>query len=225
MKEIIRFLEDLSLHNERSWFNDNKSRYLECKARFDEFAEELIAGIRLFDCSIGALAAKDCTYRIYRDTRFTKDKTPYKTHFGAFVVPQGKKSGFSGYYFQVGANEKGYPGGCMLAVGDYCCELKALKILREDIANDDEGLFLGSIGNARGFCVDFEGARKKVPAGFPADQPCSDYLCLRRFCLVKEPGKEYMLAPDLLERALEDFRCAKPFLDFVNRAVAYAKET
>lgn len=199
----------------------NKSEYLACKSRFEEFTERLIAGIREFDDSIGPLTAKDCTYRIYRDTRFSQDKTPYKTHMGCFIVPGGKKSGYSGYYLQVGANEEGFPGGCMLATGDYCCDPKVLKVLREDIMTDDDGLFPAALAEAKGFTLDFEGALKRVPRGFPQDKPYSDWLRLKSFCLLNSPGQQFMLRPDLLEQALKAFRTTTPFLRFINRAVEY----
>lgn len=235
MQKIIDFLSELQVNNNREWFNAHKSQYLEAKALFDEFTEKLIAGIREFDEQIGALTVKDCTYRIYRDVRFSEDKSPYKIHFGAFICPKGRKSGYSGYYFQIGANDKGYPGGCMLATGNYFCEPKALKILREDISLDDDNLFANALKEAcertpaetargaKGFVLDYEGALKRVPNGFPADQPYSDWLRLKNFCLVKEPGIDYMIQPNLLERTLADFRTTMPFLHFVNRAIEYAK--
>lgn len=110
-------MQDLSEHNDRSWFEANKDRYRDAKARVDLLAEELIAAIRTFDDSIGPLSAKDCTWRIYRDTRFSHDKRPYKTQIGVYVAPGGKKSGYSGYYFQIGAPDAGH----MLAAGNYFC--------------------------------------------------------------------------------------------------------
>lgn len=224
MQKIISFLTALQAHNNREWFNDHKSWYVECKEMFDEFTTRFIAGIREFDDSIGPLTVKDCTYRIYRDTRFSADKTPYKTHFGAFVVPGGKKSGFSGYYLQIGANDKGYPGGCMLASGDYCCDTKVLRILREDISGDNGRQFAAALEAADGFHLDYEGALKRVPNGFPADKPYSDWLRLKNFCLLKEPGREYMLRDDMLERALADFRTTMPFLNLINNAVAFVRD-
>ena len=98
MKEIIDFLARLEKNNNREWFQAHKSEYLSVQEEFNIFTEKLIAGIAEFDNTINGLTAKDCTYRIYRDTRFSPDKRPYKCHLGAFVCPQGKKSGFSGYY-------------------------------------------------------------------------------------------------------------------------------
>ena len=84
----------------------------------------------IFSSSVKGLKVKDCTYRIYRDVRFSKDKSPYKTHMGCYICRGGKKSGYSGYYFHVATEQSDvYPSGHMLAVGDYCMEPKALKIL------------------------------------------------------------------------------------------------
>ena len=117
MKEVLEFLQDLSEHNDRLWFEANKDQYRAAKARVDRLAVELIDAIRGFDDSIGLLSPNDCTWRIYRDTRFSKDKRPYKTQMGVYVAPGGKKSGFSGYYFQIGAHDAGH----MLATGNYFC--------------------------------------------------------------------------------------------------------
>ena len=104
MKEIIEFLSRLEKNNNREWFHEHKSDYLAAQEKFNGFTEKLIAGIAGFDESVSGLTAKECTYRIYRDTRLSPDKRPYKCHMGAFICPGGKKSGFSGYYFQIGRN-------------------------------------------------------------------------------------------------------------------------
>ena len=93
MKTIIDYLSKLESNNNREWFNSHKSEYLDSKKQFDELVESIIREIRKFDDSIGLLTAADCTYRIYRDTRFSQDKSPYKTHLGAYIAPGGKKSG------------------------------------------------------------------------------------------------------------------------------------
>ena len=114
MKETLQFLRDLSKNNNKNWFDANKDRYLAAKATVEALAGELLSGIRSFDDTVGPLSPKDCTYRIYRDLRFSKDKTPYKTHMGLYINRGGKKSGYSGYYFHVGA--KSY--GNMVAIGE-----------------------------------------------------------------------------------------------------------
>ncbi|MBP3257987.1 MAG: DUF2461 domain-containing protein [Bacteroidales bacterium] len=101
MKDTLKFLTDLSRNNNKEWFDANKSRYLEAKSKVEAITGDVLAGIRSFDDTIGPLSPKDCTYRIYRDQRFSKDKTPYKTHMGVYINRGGKKSGYSGYYFRV----------------------------------------------------------------------------------------------------------------------------
>ena len=131
MKQVIDFLTQLERNNNREWFNAHKEEYRAAQQRFDKLAEQVIIGISTFDQSVAGLTAKDCTYRIYRDTRFSADKSPYKCHMGAFICPEGKKSGYAGYYLQVGPHEDGYPCGNMLAAGHYTFEPQVLRIIRE----------------------------------------------------------------------------------------------
>ena len=103
MEQIYDFLKQLAANNNREWFNANKAHYLEVQAKFNKFAEELIEAISQWDEDIAAsnLTVKDCTYRIYRDTRFSKNKAPYKTHMGVFICKGGKKAPYAGYYFHI----------------------------------------------------------------------------------------------------------------------------
>ena len=224
MKEVIAYLNDLSQHNNREWFVANKQRYTEAQARFNAIVEKVIMGIAQFDPSVANLTAKDCTYRIYRDVRFSKDKSPYKTHMGAYICPGGKKSGFSGYYFHVGIGGEGYPAAHMLAAGDYICDPKVLKILREDICYG-AGDFADILNNkvSPEFWLDESSALKKVPAGFPADSPYAQYLKLRVFCLCYEPDTDFMTSPDMPKRTAELFKTTYPFLQYINRAIEYTK--
>lgn len=121
MKEILNFLRDLEKNNNRVLFNTNKERYQKVLKKWNAFCESLITEIGRFDADIAPLTIKDCTYRIYRDTRFSKDKSPYKTHFGVFMAGGGKKSMHAGYYFHIGTgNGQEYPHAHMLASGKYC---------------------------------------------------------------------------------------------------------
>lgn len=226
MKEILNFLRDLERNNNREWFHENKSRYEKVLKKWHAFCEELIMVIGKFDEDIAKLTVKDCTYRIYRDTRFSKDKSPYKTHFGVFLAPGGKKSMHAGYYLHIGTgNGNGYPAAHMLASGNYCYDTKAVKILREDISygwEEFEGTVLAKA--APGFRIDMDGALKKVPKEFDASAPYADFMRLRSFCLVKDIDDDFITAPDLAERVAEMFRTTKPFNDYVNRAVDFSNE-
>ena len=226
MKEVIHFLETLQVHNQREWFLAHKDDYLEAKNRFESFCLDLYDSLREADDTLGPLQPKDIFYRIYRDVRFSADKSPYKTHFGAFFCPEGRRSGYSGYYFQVGAAGSGiYENGHMLAVGNYWCDAKVLQTLREDILyGDDDFEAILHAADAR-FSLDTEGALKRVPKGFPEDSPKADFLKLKNFCLCYQPdSNRFVTGPDLKGRTLELFASATPFLQYVNRAVRLVKE-
>lgn len=226
MKEILNFLNALSLNNDKRWFNEHKDEYLDAKARFEALTEKLILGISEFDQSCAGLTVKDCTYRIYRDVRFSADKSPYKTHFGAYICPGGKKSGYAGYYFHIGTGTgNSYPYSHMLAVGDYIYDPKALKIIREDIVNGD-GDFDSIIKNdvSKKFTFDEEFLLKKVPKGFPADSPYSYYLRLKALCLAYCPDTKFMLDKNVVDNAVALFKTTYPFTQYINRAIKYSKE-
>lgn len=220
MKKIIDFLTQLEKNNNREWFHAHKNEYLEAQENFNLFAEKLLAGLGEFDETINGLSVKECTYRIYRDTRFSSDKRPYKCHIGVFACPHGKKSGYAGYYFQVGPEESGYPNGNLLAAGNYCLDPKILKTLREDISNDD-GEFERTLKKAPLFSLDDSNMLKRVPNGFAKDAPYSPYLKYRTYCLMYNADRHFMTEDNLLERTLKVFRSTQPFIRYINRAVNY----
>lgn len=225
MKNVISFLRDLHDNNNREWFLAHKSEYEAAKQGFNRFALELLDEIRKFDSSIGELSLGDITYRIYRDVRFSKNKMPYKCHMGVFICPGGKKSGYSGYYFQVSAADEGsWECGHMMAAGNYFTEPKALRVLREDIAygNGDFRKILSEADSR--FELDFSGALKKVPNGFPADSPDSEFFRLKNYCLVFAPSDSFVTSKDLARKVAAVFRTARPFVHYVNRAIEYARK-
>lgn len=209
----------LSLNNEKPWFEAHKADYLQARDTISAYAEDLIDGVRSFDETVGPLSVADCTYRIYRDVRFSKDKSPYKTHMGVYVCRGGKKSGYSGYYFHIDGS-----GDHLLAVGNYYTEPKVLKILREDISmgGGDFRKILSSV--APGLELERESALKKVPKGFPEDSPDAEYLKLRNFCLVKMLDDDFILSPNLKKNVLKIFKSATPFLHYINRAIDFCRE-
>ena len=101
MKEVIDFFRRLHDDNTREWFDAHRAEWTRVKGRFADFTGQLIEGIASFDPEVRGLRPQDCTYRIARDTRFSPDKSPYKTYIGAYIAPKGKKSGFAGYYFHI----------------------------------------------------------------------------------------------------------------------------
>ena len=225
MKEIISYLGRLQANNNREWFHAHKDEFMRCQSRFHQLVEEVIREISVFDPEVSGLTAKDCTYRIYRDVRFSADKSPYKCHFGAFIAKGGKKAGNAGYYFHISTGGGDcYPHCHMLAAGDYCYEPKVMKILREDICYGG-GDFEQTVKQAAPtFSLDTEGALKRNPKGFPADAPYSEYLRLKFYCLTAMPEDSFWEDPNLAKRIAEKFATTKSFLDYVNRAIAFSRE-
>jgi len=225
MESIFEYLKELNAHNDREWFNAHKDDYRDAKARFDRFALELADAIRDFDDSIGPLGINDITFRIYRDVRFSTDKSPYKCHMGAYIAPGGRKSGYSGYYIQVsGSDKEGWESFNMVAAGNYFCEPKALKIIREDIEMG-ESEFRNIVESADPrLYLDMSGALKRVPNGYDPLSPNADFLRLKTFCLQWEPEKVFFTAPDLVNRLAAIFKTTAPFIHYVNRAIEYSRE-
>lgn len=222
MNELLLFLRDLSANNNKEWFSANKDRYLRVLADWNLFCEQLIREMGAWDEDLAQLTVKDCTWRIYRDTRFSKDKTPYKTHFGVFLAPGGKKSMHAGYYFQVGYDTWGNN---MLASGNYCYDPKALQILREDISDNWEEFRDEVVGVADPcFGLMRDDMLKRVPKPYAEDAPYADYMRMKSFGLVTEVDDAFILAPNLVQRVAALFRTTKPLVDYVNRAVDYARE-
>lgn len=219
MKSILDFLSELSEHNDRTWFEANRDRYKQVKKRMDEVAAEFIEAVAAFDPAVEGVQVKDATYRIYRDTRFTKDKSPYKTWFGVYVCPRGKKSGFSGYYMHVEPDQNHY----MLCTGAYCPTAGEIRSVREEIMTEGEA-FVEAIEAATGFEVDWSSALKRMPQGWSAEDQHSEYYRLRNFLLVKLVDKEYFLRPDAIQQAAKDMQCTRPFNGTLNRAIEYARE-
>ncbi|MBR3793143.1 MAG: DUF2461 domain-containing protein [Alistipes sp.] len=219
MKDIINFLEELAANNDRAWFEANRDRYKAVKSRMDAVAKDFIEAVAAFDPSVEGVQVKDATYRIYRDTRFTKDKSPYKTWFGVYVCPRGKRSGFSGYYMHVEPENDYY----MLCTGAYCPTPGEVKSIREEIMTEGEN-FVETIRAARGFEIDWTTAYKRMPQGWSADDPHSEYYRLRNYLLVKVVDRDYVLADDFISRAAAEISLTRPFNDTLNRAIEYARE-
>ena len=226
MKDIIDFLRDLSCNNNKEWFAANKQRYQTMLARWYEFCGKLIEAIGQFDPDIAHLSVKDCTYRIYRDTRFSADKSPYKTHFGVFLSKGGKKSMHAGYYFHVGTGSgEDYPHCHMIASGNYCYEPRVVKMLREDISFGWEEFKEDVLDVADpSVRVDMDGARKRGPKEYPADAPYAGLMRLKSFSLVTYLDDDFILQPNLVSRVAELFKTVKPFNDYINRAVDYKED-
>lgn len=221
MKNIIDFLTQLKENNNRDWFTANKDLYKQVEKEFNVFVEKLIEGLSQFDPAVKRLTAKDCTFRIYRDVRFSPNKEPYKTHMAAYICPNGKKSGLAGYYFHVEAPGSQFIGGHLLATGIHMPEPKVLQSIREEIL-DHGDTFEKAIKKAKGFEIDESLKLKKVPKDFPQDYKYGEYLKLKSFTLGKVVSDEFLFSENLLENCLVEYKKSLDFNNILNRAANFA---
>ena len=222
MKEILQFLSELAVNNNREWFADNKTRYQACHARFVDFSAELISGMTKIDPTLEGLQPKDCIWRIYRDTRFSHDKRPYKEWFGVFIatgVPGkpktwGRHSQRGGYYVHL------QPGQCMFAGGIWNPGKELLTALRKEIeANYEEVEDIMAMPGWQKYFGDFDsnwGVLKKVPAGFDSEFKHADWLKHKDYTFSTPLTDEQVCAPDFMKRVLDIAAAGKPMNDFLN---------
>ena len=123
----LTFLKGLKKNNNKPWFDANRKKYEASKADFISFVDNTISAITKFDPAVSSLKAKDCIFRINRDIRFSKDKSPYKSNMGAYINPGGKKINTPGYYFHC------EPGQSFAAGGLYIPEPGVLAKIRQEI--------------------------------------------------------------------------------------------
>ena len=224
LQTSIAFLRELIANNHKEWFDANRHYYREAQDEFNRFIDRLIAEIRLFDPSIGSLTVKECVYRIYRDVRFSNDKTPYKNHFGAYIAQEGgRKSPLGGYYFHVEPTNAGYLNNSMWAGGIYCPDAPTLKAIRTDIFEHPEE-YKAIIQNDD--FVDtfqwFDGNMlSTVPKGFPKDFPDMNLIKRKDYTYYRNIDEQTLQSDHLLEESIRVFKLMLPFNRFMNRAILY----
>jgi uncharacterized protein (TIGR02453 family) len=203
------FLNALRNNNERDWFNANKPAFETEQQKVEAFAGALLAELNKSDV-IETPSGKKSLYRIYRDTRFSKDKTPYKTHWsGSFKRATKYRRG--GYYFHI------EQGNSFLGGGFWGPSKEDLKLIRDNIAFDagplreilNSGSFVSSFGELRGEQL------KTTPKGFPADDEAIDLLRYKQFLLIRRFTDEEVLNEGFLSAAVETFRNMRPFFDYM----------
>ncbi len=217
-KNLLEFLSDLKENNYKEWFHENKPRYQKLKKEFEQFVAHTIADIAQFDKSVQNLEPKHCTFRINRDIRFSKDKSPYKTNFGAYIVPGGKKSGNAGYYIHI------EPGSCFLAGGIYAPPADRLKAVRTEIYENTEE-FKKIISDST-FTKHYpnlynEGMLKTAPKGFPKDFEDIDLLKYRHYIASKNVDDSIVVSDKFIGEVRNTFKAAYPLNKFINEGINY----
>ncbi|MFC0425195.1 DUF2461 domain-containing protein [Chryseobacterium scophthalmum] len=217
--KVFDFLKLIDKNNNREWFNDNKNLFLEAQSDFQDFTEELISEMGKFDETILKLDAKKSLLRIYRDTRFSKDKTPYKNYFGA-SLGMGKINTKAGFYLHV------QPGKSFLGSGIYLPDSPVLKEIRKEISlfKDD---FLKAIDD-KDFKkyyggLDQEHKLKNVPQGFEKEDPMGEFLKLKSFIGVHNITNKDLSDKNAVKNISKIFEAAKPLNDFLDTSISNLK--
>ena len=234
VKLIMDFLRAVMANNNREWFHSHRADYDAARAEFEQAMALAIGRIAEFDSEVAHVTVKDATYRFYRDTRFSADKSPYKNHFGCYINAKGKKALRGGYYIHL------EPGNCLLAVGNYWLPTPVLTACRNEImANTGQWLkcveskafkhyFLSDpdaqnpfFGEAQGNGSSGFGLErlKTCPSGFPKDWPHVEWLRLKDYCAWHGVGEDFFEDGSWLDEMAAVFQAAKPMMDFMNAVI------
>ena len=215
---ILNYLAELSANNEREWYHAHKKENKEATARFEELLQELIYGIGAFDESVLRNVPKELTFKLVRDTRFSRDKSPYNPSFRAHISSMGKLPIPVGYYIMIKPN-----GGTFLGGGLFADMFKdATRMVRDYIS--EHGGEWEAIITAPSFQEHFTvggSALKNVPAGYEKEHPQAEYLKYKSWYLEYPiPDEELADSKLFLTKAADMFRLMKPFNDYLNKALA-----
>ena len=217
LEKSISFLTLIKDNNYKEWFHANKNLYDDAKKEFEAFVQILIKEVHAIDGEIGYPEPKDCIFRIFRDIRFSPDKTPYKSNFGAFLAKGGnRKSEYGGYYFHL------EPGNSLLAGGIWMPQPDILKAVREEIFHNIDD-FMAIVNNA-GFKkhfgqIDSDSVLKTAPKGYPKDWEHIDLLKFKSYTVSKALSNEIMSGKKLLDEVNSVFSAMKPLNHFFNKII------
>ncbi len=213
-KSTLDYLKAIGKNNNRDWFLKNKELYNEARGNFESFVQNLLNEITVFEPVMKGLEVKSCVYRFNRDIRFSNDKSPYKTHFGAFMVRGGKKNGdkLAGYYFHI------EPGKSIIAGGAYMPPAPWLSAIREKIDYDPAEIreiiknkeFIKYFGKIDGEKL------KKAPKGYPTDHPDIELLKFKSYLVFNEVKDDFVVSNNLFNHTIKVFKAMKPLNDFLN---------
>jgi len=213
---LLAFLSDLAANNNKAWFEGKRATYQHLRGEWMDFVQELIDGIAQFDPTVAIVSPKDALFRVNRDVRFSKDKSPYKTTFSAAICPQGRNSGLPLYYCQISE-----AGALFVAGGIYMPDPKTLDLIRRHVAEHPERLAavqadpafaarFGSIGGER---------LKRPPRGYDETTPGIEFIKLKSFIASVEPAGWLDRADNLASEIVEMYQAMFPLMQWLRAAL------
>ena len=214
-EKLFNFLERLDRNNNRPWFQAHKSEFDELRLEWMSDIDRLIGACLEWEPRYRWLSAKDCTFRIYRDTRFSLDKTPYKTYFSAGLSPRGKSSDMAGFYISAGIKECGIYGG--LWAPDATVLRKMRKAIVDNIEEFEE---IVTAPRVLELYPEWAGETlKTIPKGWPRNHPQAPLLRLLHYGREHTVSREFYSDPEWPLRAAEIMHPLKPLVDFINYTI------
>ncbi|MBL7764990.1 MAG: DUF2461 domain-containing protein [Chitinophagaceae bacterium] len=216
-KSTIEFLKKLKKNNNKVWFDDHREEYLKAKTDFETLVEFSIDQLAKLDPAYGLLRVRDCVFRINRDVRFSKDKSPYKTNFGAGFTIGGKKSPYAGFYIHL------EPGNSFIGGGSWMPGPPVLSAIRQEIdyhAEEFKKLVEGKKFKQHFGSLSAEDRLKNPPKGYAADHIAVEYLKNKSFVAGKKISDEIFLEKAAKKEIMTCFETIAPLISFLNRAMA-----
>ena len=215
MENIIKFLAELKANNNKEWFDKNRDRYQESRQKMLFMTELFNTEIRKFDTDIPLLDPKDCLFRIFRDVRFSNDKTPYKVNMGSFIAKGGRKGIWPGYYFHI------EPGASFVGGGLYMPEANILKAVRTEIGDNGDELneLLNRPSFKKFFPELYDDQLKTAPKGYPTDHKYIHLLKYKSYAVGSVLDDKLVTGPDFIPYTIEAFREMQLVNSFLTEAM------
>jgi uncharacterized protein (TIGR02453 family) len=214
----LQFLKNIAKNNNKAWMDAHRDAYLAAKEDFEKLVAQVIDKTGGFDADIKELEPKQCTFRLNRDVRFSKDKSPYKNNFGASFALGGKKSIAAGYYFHC------QPGNAFAGGGLWMPMPPELKKIRQEI--DYNFADFSTILKNKKFKAQYDGFERsgdyvlsRPPKGYEADNPAIEFIKLKSFVSMKKISDTQLTAKTLVKDITTAFEALMPVIKFLNRAM------
>lgn len=214
--KTLQFLTKLSLNNDRTWFEEHKSEYIEAKENFEDFIAQYLEQLAAEESDFGLLRVKDCVFRIYRDVRFSKNKAPYKNHLAAGINKGGKRVHVPGYYLHIS------PGASLFAGGIWRPEPALLSKIRQEIDyNFEEFSRMVQGVRASGMFdgMEDEEALIRPPKGYSEDNTAIQFIKMKNFIFSCSLSDKEITAKNFLSTLVKGYQALKPFNAFIERAL------
>lgn len=215
-KQIFDFLIEIKFNNNRNWFKENNESYQNAKSNFEEFINLLLPKIKEIDKSIEVNSAKECTYRIFKDVRFSNNKEPYKTNFGAVIAKGGKKSQNAGFYIHF------EPDSSFIGGGLYMPQPAILKSIRTEIFENPDK-FKNILNNPefkKYFPEIFGDKLKTAPKGFPRDFKDIELLRHKHFVVSHAIDNSFWFEDNVIDKIIEIFKIENTLNQYLNQIIS-----